>query len=139
VVLLQLQGRTCSMKRAIIPEQPLPPSLDHLRQRLALQSQHGAAAASLVAGSAGDAGPVAHVGSGDYVAVLVTHLAGTGTLLSTPLARTSTAEFVRVFGTSTPSHTDVPGWLAAATGPLLAAADWQQVAEQQQQDEAVAM
>lgn len=95
-----VQGRTCSMKRVIIPEQPVPASLADL-QRHALSSSSSS--------SSSYAGPVSSLAAGDYVAVLVQQLGGTSTLLSKPLARTSIQEFVAVFGSTTPGL--APGWL----------------------------
>jgi hypothetical protein len=113
-----LQGRTCSMKRAIIPEQPVPASLADLQQHLqgaAAWLQGAAAGPSNGSSSPVYSGPVSSLQAGDYVAVYVQQLGGTSTLLSQPLAKSSIREFARVFGSTTPGAQAVPAWLLAAT------------------------
>lgn len=111
-VLILMQGRTCSMKRAIIPEQPVPASLAALQQHLqATSPQQASAAAGSYGSSPVYSGPVSSLQTGDYVAVYVQQLSGTSTLLSQPLARTSIQEFARVFGSTTPSEQQMPAWL----------------------------
>jgi hypothetical protein len=91
------------MKRVIMLEQLLPASLVQLQQQQQLGSSQAAAGPPT--------GPLVPVGTGDYVAVRVRELAGRATLISEPLCRTSIAEFVRVFGSTTPQQ--VPAWLRA--------------------------
>lgn len=107
------------MKRAIIPEQPVPASLADLQQHLqgAAAWLQGAAAGPSNGSSSGSrvySGPVSSLQAGDYVAVYVQQLGGTSTLLSQPLAKTSICEFARVFGSTTPGVQAVPAWLLAA-------------------------
>lgn len=109
-----VQGRTCSMKRAIIPEQPVPASLAALQQHMG-----GLSGSSSSTGSSSLPlydGPVSSLQTGDYVAVLVRQLGGTSTLLSQPLAKTSVREFAQVFGTTTPGAHHLPPWLCQAGG-----------------------
>lgn len=76
-----LAGRTCTLKKAVFLDAPLAASLGDLR-------------------SAGAPAPV-RLRPGDYVAVRVEEArAGSSTLMATPLARTSIADFQRVFGGS---------------------------------------
>lgn len=97
------------MKRAIIPEQPLPTSLTALQKHL--HSQHvpstKLARDCKIGWNSSDlnsyTGPTAAVEKGDYVAVYVQELAGTSTLISQPLAKTTIREFVDVFGSTTPN------------------------------------
>jgi hypothetical protein len=86
-----LQGRSCTMKRVIFPDGPLPCSLQ-----------------AAAAGGSGVQAPAVSLQPGDYVAVYVDALSGNSTLVGRPLARTTTAEFVGVFGST------VPGAAAAA-------------------------
>jgi hypothetical protein len=108
-----LQGRTCSMKRVIIPEQPVPSSLRALQQHCSTglwpdrQQQLYA-------------GPVSSLSTGDYVAVLVREVVGSSTLLSVPLAKTSIQEFAQVLGGTIIGADQAPGWLV---GQGAAAAD----------------
>jgi hypothetical protein len=83
-----LQGRSCTMKRVIFPDGPVPCSLQ-------------AAAAAAGSGSAAQA-PAVALRPGDYVAVYVDALNGNSTLVARPLARTTTAEFVGMFGSTVP-------------------------------------
>lgn len=113
------------MKRAIIPEQLLPSSLAHLQQQLVqIPGLNGAVQPPLVGSGGGSisvwaySGRVSSVGTGDYVAVLVERLAGSSTLMSKPLAKTTIQEFVQVFGSSTPAQEQIPGWLLRG-GPAL--------------------
>jgi hypothetical protein len=104
-----LQGRTCSMKRVIIPEQPVPSSLRALQQHCSTrlwpdpyqQQQQGVYV-----------GPVSSLSTGEYVAVLVREVVGSSTLLSVPLAKTSIQEFAQVLGGTIVSADQAPGWLA---------------------------
>jgi hypothetical protein len=106
------------MKRAIIPEQPVPASLAALQQ-------HVQAAGLQVSSSTSTfplyTGPVSSLQTGDYVAVLVRQLSGTSTLLSQPLAKTSVQEFAQVFGSTTPGVQQLPPWLQAGD---LAGSQW---------------
>jgi hypothetical protein len=114
-----LQGRTCSMKRVIIPEQPVPSSLRALQQQCGTglwpdyqqQQQQGLYA-----------GPVSSLRSGDYVAVLVREVVGSSTLLSVPLAKTSIQEFAQVLGGTIVSADQAPGWLVQQGAAAAAAA-----------------
>jgi len=118
-----LQGRTCSMKRAIIPEQALPKSLaslkqQHMQQQQQQQQQRRRGMNQLQQQwqqHSSHSSMLSKVGPGDYVAVLVQQVAGTGTLLSVPLAKTSVQEFAAVFdGSTTPDVQLTPRWLQAA-------------------------
>lgn len=117
--LIAVQGRTCTMKRAIIPEQQVPSSLAALLQHS--QQQLPPQALTISIGSCGSraehgySGPVSSLQTGDYVAVLVRQLGGTSTLLSQPLARTSIREFAQVLGTSTPGLQQIPAWMKPLT------------------------
>jgi hypothetical protein len=120
-----VQGRTCTMKRVIIPDQQVPASLAALQQHAQLlppqasgPSSSNGSSSSSCGGSRADhgySGPVSSVQTGDYVAVLVRQLGGTSTLLSQPLAKTSIQEFAQVFGTSTPGLQHIPDWLRPLT------------------------
>jgi hypothetical protein len=104
------------MKRAIIPEQPVPASLADLQQhQQAATSLQGATSSSSSSNSSTVySGPVSSLQTGDYVAVYVQQLGGTSTLLSQPLARTSIQEFAQVFGSTTPGLQQIPPWLHTA-------------------------
>lgn len=100
------------MKRAIIPEQPVPASLSDLQQHLqAAISLHDATSGN---SSTVYSGPLSSLQTGDYVAVYVQQLGGTSTLLSQPLARTSIQEFAQVFGGTTPGLQQIPPWVRTA-------------------------
>lgn len=55
--------------------------------------------------------PLSSLQTGDYVAVLVQRLAGTSTLISQPLAKTTIAEWGQMVGSTTPGQ--APAWLAS--------------------------
>jgi hypothetical protein len=101
------------MKRAIIPEQPVPASLADLQE-------HHQAAASLQGATSSSSsstiysGPIGSLQTGDYVAVYVQQLGGTSTLLGQPLARTGIQEFAQVFGSTTPGLQQIPPWVHVA-------------------------
>jgi len=117
-----MQGRTCSMKRAIVPELPVPASLRALQQYAEGLGHHKSSSSSTPVYT----GPVSSLGTGDYVAVFVQQLSGTSTLLSQLLAKTSIAEFARVFGSTTPGLQQVPAWLWNVTSPTPDAVEYQQ-------------
>lgn len=96
------------MKRAIIPEHPVPTSLAVLQQHVGSSLSCSTSSSLPVY-----AGPVSSLQTGDYVAVLVRQLGGTSTLLSQPLAKTSVKEFAQVFGSTTPGAQQLPSWLQA--------------------------
>lgn len=81
-----LVGKTCSMKKVVLPAGLVPASLA------------GAAAAPGL-------GPLVGPCAGDYVAVLVEGWQHS-TLQATPLARTSTTEFVAQLGSTLPGNED---------------------------------
>uniref|UniRef100_A0A383WC25 Uncharacterized protein n=1 Tax=Tetradesmus obliquus TaxID=3088 RepID=A0A383WC25_TETOB len=112
-----LQGRSCSMKRVIIPEQPVPSSLRALQQHCAgLRLDPQQQQQQLYAG------PLSSLGTGDYVAVLVQQVVGSSTLLSVPLARTSIQEFAAVLGGTIVSADEAPAWLVQQGAAAAAAA-----------------
>jgi hypothetical protein len=111
-----LQGRTCSMKRVIIPEQPVPSSLCALQQQFAGLPYDAQQQQQLYMG------PVSSLGTGDYVAVLVQQVVGSSTLISVPLARTSIQEFASVLGSTIISADKAPAWLLQQGAAAAAAA-----------------
>jgi hypothetical protein len=111
-----LAGRTCTNVRAVFSGGPLPAGLGALRAHV--EGAEAAAAAAALRrridddGDDGDgtqqqhqqqplslyAGPTAEPQPGTYVAVRVDAVVGNATLVATPLAVTTLAEFVAVFG-----------------------------------------
>lgn len=110
------------MKRAIIPEQPVPASLAALQQHVQAAGLQELPVSSSTSTFPLYTGPVSSLQTGDYVAVLVRQLSGTSTLLSQPLAKTSVQEFAQVFGSTTPGVQQLPPWLQA--GGDLAGSQW---------------
>lgn len=111
------------MKRAIVPELPVPASLRALQQYAEGLGHHKSSSSS---STPVYTGPVSSLGTGDYVAVFVQQLSGTSTLLSQPLARTSIEEFARVFGSTTPGLQPVPAWMWHVALPAGGAVEDQQ-------------
>lgn len=87
-------GRTCTMKRVVFDDAPVPGSLSGLGLESQGLSQH------------------VSVIPGDYVAVQVLQIVSNSTLLAQPLARTSIREFVQLFGSTTPGQVALP-WTQA--------------------------
>ncbi len=117
-----LTGKTCTMKRVIVANQPTAPSLastcngrplpeagPHSWQG-AFDAQHaapwglhwGTSASSPPSGVNLQASGRIHLQAGDYAAVFVER-AGAATLYAQPLARTTLAEFTGWFGSTIPS------------------------------------
>jgi hypothetical protein len=124
-----LAGRSCTNRRVIFQEGPVPLGLDQLAQhaqhaqRSGLASGGGGDGGGLVGGGWRPAlcgGPAGEPRPGDYVACVVREVVSGATLVAAPLARTTLAEFVRTFGATNPGRLApghaAAGWVAAAAG-----------------------
>ncbi|GBF91424.1 hypothetical protein Rsub_04164 [Raphidocelis subcapitata] len=106
-----LTGRTCSNKRVVFRDGPLPAALDDLRR--AAEAASGGGGGVIGGGGFVYRGPFVQPRPGEYVACLVREVVSGATLLATPLARTSAAAFVAEFGGTLPGR-GAGGWVAAA-------------------------